>query len=206
MTRSILTTLTALILLAAFAWAQHDPDDHPHHAPMDPAAPLADRSLYHLDAPWVTHRGDEVVLADFRGTPTVVVMLYANCETACPILIRDALRLENALPNDVRVRTQFVMVTIDPEQDAPDNLAAYVRKNDLEASNWHFLSGAQTQTRALAALLGVQYRPAGNGMFSHTNLVTVLDPEGVIALRMEGLGMPVEPAVETIGSMPRGNP
>lgn len=201
MTRTILVVLSALTLLAAFASGQHEASHHQNHAPMDATAPLADRSLYHLDSTWVTHRGDEVSLAAFRGAPTVIVMLYANCETACPILIRDALRLEEALPAPLRERTQFVMVTIDPEHDAPENLAAYVRKNDLEASNWHFLSGPQTQTRALAALLGVQYRAAGNGMFSHTNLVTVLDPGGVIALRTEGLGRPVDPAVAALAEM-----
>ena len=206
MARPILVALCALILLAAFASGQHDPADHQHHVPMQASAPLDDRSLYHLDAPWVTHRGDQVTLPAFRGSPAVVVMMYATCETACPILIRDAIRLHEALPEGARERTQFVMVTIDPERDAPEKLADYVAKNDLEAPNWHFLSGPQGQTRALAALLGVQYRAAGNGMFSHTNLVTVLDPHGVIALRTEGLGRPVDPAVDAITSMDIGRP
>ena len=175
--------------------------DHDQLAPLDVTAPLDDHSLYHLDGTWTTHRGDELALADFRGRPTVVVMLYANCATACPILIRDALRLEESLRDGARDTTQFAMVTIDPARDAPETLAAYVQANDLDAPNWHFLSGSESQTRALAALLGVQYRDAGNGMFSHTNLVTVLDSEGIVAVRTEGLGQPVEPAARAIAAL-----
>ena len=179
----------------------HSAPNHARHAPMDATAPLDDHSLFHLDATWTTHRGDEHALDAFRGRPTVLVMLYATCDTACPILIRDALRLEESLPEGTRHDAQFVMVTIDPARDAPETLAAYVQANELEAPNWHFLSGSESQTRALAALLGVQYRDAGNGMFSHTNLVTVLDPEGIVAVRTEGLGQPVEPAAHAIAAM-----
>ena len=174
---------------------------HAGHQQLGAAEALPGRSLYHLDSTWTDHRGEEVRLSDFRGKPTVVVMFYASCDTACPLLVRDALRLEQELPAAARDETQFLLVTIDPERDAPERLARYVEENDLEAANWNFLTGPESQTRALAALLGVQYRPAGNGMFSHTNLVTILDREGVVELRTEGLNQPVGPAVEAIGEM-----
>ena len=174
---------------------------HADHQALAAAQPLPGRSIYHLDASWTDHRGERVSLTEFRGHPTVVVMFYASCDTACPLLVRDALRLEEQLPAELREETRFVLVTIDPERDAPERLGRYVTENELGSPTWHFLTGPQTQTRALAALLGVQYRPAGNGMFSHTNLVTVLDRDGVVALRTEGLHQPTEPAVAAISAM-----
>lgn len=172
----------------------HTHGEHEHPESLAASEPLPGHSIYHLDNTWQTHRGEEMQLADLRGRPVVVVMIYANCDTACPILIRDALRLEGEMAQSSAAQTQFVMITLDPRNDAPETLAAYVRQNGLERENWHFLTAPEPQTRAVATLLGVQYRPAGNGMISHTNLITVLDSQGQVALRVEGLGQPMDGA------------
>lgn len=179
----------------------HDTAAHPVALAAD--APLPGASLYHLDASWTDHRGETLLLEDLRGRPVVVVMIYANCETACPILVRDALRLDAALPADVREATRVLLVTFDTENDAPERLASYVEDNDLDDPRWRFAVGDAHGTRALAAMLGVRYRPAGNGMFSHSNLITVLGAEGVPLARAEGLGMPHEPLVEALAGAVR---
>lgn len=182
---------------------EHDEEQREEHQHLELVSqgPLPGRSVYHLDDTWKTHRGEELQLADLRGRPVVAVMFYASCESACPLLIRDALRLQDSLPQTAGRETRFLMVTIDPERDAPERLARYVEDNGLESPDWHFISGEPHQTRALAAMLGVQYRPVGNGMFSHTNLLTVLDGDGVVASSTEGLNQPVEAAVEAISKL-----
>jgi protein SCO1 len=128
------------------------------------------------------------------------VMFYGNCMTACPILLRDAENLERALSAEARERTRFVMVTFDPEHDTPERLAAYADDKGLDRERWSFLSGDPRAIRRLAAALGVQYRAAADGHFSHSNLITVLDREGVIALQIEGLGRPLDRAVAVIAA------
>ena len=44
----------------------------------------------------------------------------------------------------------------------------------------------------------MRFRPAGDGMVSHTNLIAVLDAGGVVVHRTEGLGRPVQPAVDAV--------
>lgn len=176
--------------------AGHGPHDHPGALPSD--APLPGGSLYHLDADWTDHRGGDLQLADLRGHPVIVTMIYASCETACPILVRDVSRIFDALPADARDATRVLVVSFDPERDAPDRLAAYVADHELEHPQWRFAVGRPHATRALAALLGVRYRAAGDGMFSHTNLIGVLGPDGRIVHRAEGLGLPVETTVEAV--------
>ena len=41
---------------------------------------------------------------------------------------------------------------------------------------------------ALAAVLGVRFKPDGRGDFSHSNLITVLDAEGVVRHQQVGIG------------------
>ena len=170
--------------------------DHPTALASD--APLPGASLYHLTADWTDHRGEALRLEDLRGGPVIVTMIYASCETACPILVGDVQRLYEALPEAARADTQVLVVSFDHERDAPERLAAYVASSGAEHPAWRFAVGDAHATRGLAALLGVRYRPAGDGMFSHTNLIAVLDPAGVVAHRTEGLGRPVQPAVDAV--------
>lgn len=172
-------------------------EDHSAHEQLS-AGPLPGTSIYHLATSFTDHHQRALALPDLRGTPAVFVMFYGDCNTACPILVRSAEQIEEALPDDLRQSTQFVMVSFDTERDTPDNLRTYAELKGLDKDNWHWLVGTPLQTRQLATLLGVQYRDAGNGMFAHSNLVTVVDPEGVPTARLEGLGVKLDPAVEAI--------
>ena len=101
-------------------------------------------------------------------------------------------------PAEVAAQTQFVMVSFDTARDTPDKLRAYADEKGLDKTRWHWLVGSPLLTRQLATLLGVQYRDAGNGVFAHSNLITVLDPEGVPSARLEGLGVALDPALDAI--------
>lgn len=182
---------------AAQAEAASAHEDHSAHEQLS-AGPLPGTSIYHLATSFTDHHQRALALPDLRGTPAVFVMFYGDCNTACPILVRSAEQIEEALPDDLRQSTQFVMVSFDTERDTPDNLRTYAELKGLDKDNWHWLVGTPLQTRQLATLLGVQYRDAGNGMFAHSNLVTVVDPEGVPTARLEGLGVKLDPAVEAI--------
>jgi len=171
--------------------------DHSDHEALS-AAPLPGTSIYHLATDFVDHHERALALPDLRGAPSVFVMFYGDCTTACPLLVRSAEQIEAALPEGLREETQFVMVSFDTERDTPQNLLTYAQDKGLDKDNWHWLVGTPLQTRQLAALLGVQYRDAGNGVFAHSNLVTVVDPDGVPSARLEGIVVELAPAIDAI--------
>jgi len=180
--------------------AAHTSDEHAaheHHEALG-AAPLPGTSIYHLATDFTDHHQRALALPDLRGEPSVFVMFYGDCTTACPLLVRTAEQIEESLPDDLAGRTQFVMVSFDTERDTPDNLLAYAQDKGLDKENWHWLVGSPLQTRQLATLLGVQFRDAGNGVFAHSNLVTVVDPDGVPSARLEGIVVELEPAIAAI--------
>lgn len=168
---------------------------HAVHGEALPAGELPGTSLFHLASAWMDHRGRSFALPELRGRPSVFVMFYGDCTTACPLLVKAAQDIEAALPEDLREEVGFVMVTFATEADTPEKLRAYAAAKGLDRENWRWLVGSPLQTRQLAALLGVQYRDLGNGMFAHSNVVTVLDREGVPLARIEGLGADPGPAV-----------
>lgn len=183
------------------AIAQHSSsdDEHPHQA-LKAQEVNSEHSLYHLDDEWTTHRNETVRLADFSGKPLIVVMFYGNCTDVCPILIQDVWRLYQSLEIEIQEQIQIAAVTFDYENDTPEVLKKYAQKEHLDLPNWHFITGERSSIRQLAMMLGVQYRERSDGMFEHSNLITVLDRKGQIGARIEGLGQPIEEAGDFIKS------
>lgn len=161
----------------------------------------AEHSLYHLNAVWTNHRGETISLADFKGAPVIVVMFYGNCTEVCPILIQDAWRLYNRIDEAIRSAVNVLAVSFDTENDTPEVLADYAEYEQLNIPGWHFMTSEETNIRSLAMMLGVQYSKKSDGHFAHSNLVTVLDEEGRIVNRIEGLNQPMEEAADAIESI-----
>ncbi|MEK9763155.1 MAG: hypothetical protein VW729_10780 [Deltaproteobacteria bacterium] len=66
------------------------------------------------------------------------------------------------------------------------------------STNWQLLQGDSMGVLEMAALLGVRFRKELDGTFSHSNLITLLDKEGVIIFRLEGLRQDPALLIQTI--------
>jgi len=187
-----------MFLYLFFAPSVFSQDYGHHHKALKAGEVHQGHSLYHLDAEWINHRGDSLKLEEFRGNPVVIVMFYGNCTDVCPILIQDTWRLFSKLERPVQERVTVLAVTFDPENDTPEKLRKYAEYQQLNRKEWHFLTSDKSSIRELAMLLGVQFRERSDGIFEHSNLITVLDPGGRIGQRIEGLGKPVEEAAAAI--------
>ncbi|MEO6243866.1 MAG: SCO family protein [Opitutaceae bacterium] len=167
---------------------------------LKPDAPLSARSIYLLDAAWTNDTGATFRLAALRGRPVVLAMFFAQCEYACPILVRDMSRVRASLPEAVRAQTQFVMVSFDTARDTPAALRAYRERMALDA-DWTLLRGDTAVVQELAMLLGVKFKQDARGQFSHSNLFTVLNREGEIAHQQAGLQGEVSESVKAISRL-----
>jgi len=165
------------------------------------AAPLPGASLFHLEGAWSDQAGRPFRFTSLRGSPAVILMFYGTCQSVCPILIGDTLRLEAALAPAARARTRFILVTFDPATDTPERLRALAVERGMDLSRWTLLRGADGDVRALATVLGVQYSRVGPRDFTHSNVLTVVDPQGVVARQVEGLRQPVDAAARAIESL-----
>jgi protein SCO1/2 len=163
-----------------------------------PGKPLTDGSLYQLESKWTSDVGREIRLGVLRGKPQVVVMFFATCEFACPILLHDMKRLEAALAEQARDEVGFVLVTFDSQRDTVAALHAYREKQQLSPKRWTLLRGEPDDVRELAALLGINYQRDARGQFAHSNLITILDREGEIVKQVKGLNTAPEEAVAAL--------
>lgn len=155
-------------------------------------------SIYHLESRWLDRHGRTVSLDTLRGRIQVVAMVYTHCEHACPRILADMKRIRDQLSPRALERTHFTIVSIDPERDTPDRLAQFARENDLSGEQWTLLNGNEGNVLELAAVLGVRYKRVSDTDFVHSNMITVLDQEGVITHQRKRLADNPQPLVEAI--------
>jgi protein SCO1 len=173
-----------------------------HHSHGDDSgetmAEPSDASVYNLESRWVNQAGDTLPLASLQGRVQLVALVYSTCEYACPRIVADMKRIEEAVVDTWGHRVGFTLVSIDPKTDTPQKLAEFAKKSDLNPHRWQLLHGSDGNIRELAALLGVQYKQVSDTDFSHSNVITVLNPAGEIAHQQIGLGVNPDASIAAI--------
>lgn len=162
------------------------------------AAAFSDKSLYQTESKWTTDANKAIKLAELKGRPQVVVMFFASCQYACPILVHDLSRIEAALKPEMRAKVGFTLVSFDTRRDTPEALAKFRETRNLSITNWTLLHGADDDVLELAALLGVKYKEEATGQFAHSNIITVLNADGEIVHQLVGLGQDINDTVREL--------
>lgn len=193
--------LIALLFVALSLPALASEKEHPILPSQAPAA-SAD-SLYLLEGEFTDQAGKAHRLRDFQGKPVIISMFYATCPHACPLLISDIKRIERAVPEKLRSELRVVLVTFDPERDTSEALTKLAEAHSVDTSRWTFLHTDPERVRELAALLGIRYRFAKDGSIGHSSVITLLDREGKVANRIDGLRQPHEEMVRRIEAIAR---
>jgi protein SCO1 len=168
-------------------------------APLPSATPLARKSIYQLAAKFTNDAGQPFALVELRGRPVVLLMFFASCGYACPLLVEDVRALREKLPADVRARAAFVLVSFDSQRDTPAELARYRAQRSLDGQ-WTLLHASDEDVRELAALLGVKYKREADGSFAHSNIITLLNPEGELVHQRLGLKGGLGEAAAALGA------
>jgi len=153
------------------------------------ATEISDESIFNLTSKWRTEENKEIQLKDLKGKTVVMVMIYTSCKAACPRLVADMRGIEDEIP-DARIKDiQFVFVSIDPKVDTPERLKAFAKENYMDDEQWMFLQGTESSVREFANVLSVKYKEISPIDFSHSNIISVFNPEGELVHQQEGLGV-----------------
>jgi protein SCO1/2 len=77
-----------------------------------------------------------------KGRQVMVMMMYANCETFCPMATQRMVELHHkALAPRMGKDLFMVNVSLKPEQDDPATLKAYAKTHHAELPGWTFVTG-----------------------------------------------------------------
>jgi len=128
----------------------------------------------------VDQTGRTVHDTDYRGRMMLISFGYTTCPDVCPTTLASISRALDQLGADAE-RVQPLFITIDPERDTPEALAAYVP---------HFhpsligLTGTPAQIAAVAKAYKVYYAKAGGAaagedyLMDHSTIVYLMGPDG----------------------------
>ncbi|MDN7673663.1 SCO family protein [Burkholderia oklahomensis] len=151
------------------------------------AAATATDSIYQAKATLADQDGKTFRLANLRGAPTLVSMFYTSCKMVCPMLFETIGLTLDAGGEAARKRIKVVAVTIDPDRDSVAVLRKTANAHGLDA-RWRLARTDRDSTRAVAALLGIQYRKLASGEFNHSSTIVLLDADGRIVAHTNTLG------------------
>jgi protein SCO1/2 len=169
-----------LILFSYLTVSAHE--GHMDHA-AEEAKPVSGNSIYNLKSTWTSQDGKNIKLSQLRGKTLIVAMAYTSCEHACPLLVEDMRKIEKGIADKDAV---FALFSFDSEKDTPAKLKDYAVKKRL-SERWLLLNGNKKVVRELAAVLGIKYSHQANGDFDHSNIVSLVDKDGIIRFQQMGL-------------------
>ena len=159
---------------------------------------LPELSVYNLPSDWTNQNGEDIKLEDLKGDIVVSVMIYTTCKAACPRLVADIRRIHDKVSDKANKQVKYVFVSIDPEVDTPERMKEFAKENEMDNDQWVFLRGSKDDTREFAAVLAVSYKRISPMDFSHSNIISVFDQEGVLVHQKEGLGVDDSETIEVI--------
>jgi protein SCO1 len=139
-----------------------------------------------------------VRLADFRGKPLVVSLVYTSCSSVCPTIVQ-TLDSAVAVAQKALGADSFAVVTIgfDVRHDTPARMRAFARAQGIDRPGWRFLSGDAHTVDALVEEVGFTVYPSPQG-FDHLALTTVVDHDGVVYRQIYGGGFEAPALVEPL--------
>lgn len=143
-------------------------------------------SLHDLKSEWLDQNGEKFQLSGFRGSKVIIGMIYTSCPHACPMTISKVKEIERAIKKHVNYKV--ILASFDVKNDKPENLKKQVESRKLDQKVWKLLSAkTDEQARELALVLGISYKELEDGGFSHSNAITLLNENGEVVSRLEGL-------------------
>ncbi len=151
---------------------------------------------YELPGNWRSHDDKPTTLASLRGKVRVLTMGFTRCKFACPRILGDMQRIEQALGSDAD-KVGFVFLSIDPENDTPARMTSTINERKMNPARWTFLTSPEDIVQQTAVALNFKYQLV-EGFFAHSNLIAVLDEDGKVVHREEALGADIDPVVEAV--------
>lgn len=123
--------------------------------------------------------GAEITKVSLAGRPFIADFIFTRCPASCPRLTARMKELELRLPKSSQ--TRIVSISVDPEHDRPEVLAAYAERWEIRDPRWIFLTGEREAVWTLIRkgfLLPVEPQDDATNPILHSNRFALVDAAG----------------------------
>jgi protein SCO1 len=201
-TVAVLITLAALVISPAPALAQPKPNSLPAAAQgIDPVERVGE-SLP-LNVEFKNAQGQAVKLGDYfkDEKPAIMLMVYYRCPVVCGVVMDKVANMMDSLDFVVGQDYRTLVFSFDPTEttqaaDAKKHryINQYTRLTDenraeVEAG-WEFHTGTETAIKELGDALGYPFKLLPDGEYSHSVVIFIITPKGVISRYVYGYDYP----------------
>ncbi len=143
-------------------------------------------------------QGRHFSLAEYRGRPLVISLIYTSCSSVCPTTTQHLLdAVEEARRSLGTDRFAVLTVGFDARHDTPVRLAAFARQQGISVATWRVASGDETTLAALMRELGFSYEAAAGG-FEHVTQTSIVDAQGRLYRHVYGDDFPLQVFIEPL--------
>jgi protein SCO1/2 len=111
---------------------------------------------YFPNVPLVTQDGKVVQFYDdlLKGKSVAINLIYTHCTAACPLETAKMTQVQRILGDRVGKDIFFYSISIDPKNDTPEAMKAYMQKYHI-GPGWTFLTGKEEDIKQIAKKLGL---------------------------------------------------
>lgn len=188
-------TIEAHLIESPYGWQLvdiHQTGTVPTAARTD-IAPLAPGEQLHR-AVLTAEDGSEITVGAGQGVPTALTYIYTRCPdpSFCPAIAARMASLQDQLRT-----ARIVTVSIDPDHDTPERLAAWGTSMGADFGKWRLARAEPTVLQGLA-LAGGQHVTADGGRISHLHRLLILDAEGKLIERYDDNRWPMDRVVQQL--------
>jgi protein SCO1/2 len=167
-----------------------------------------------LDLPFADESGRDVTLRQYSGKPMILALVYYQCPSLCNLVLNGVLRsIKNV---DLTPGTDYGILAVSFDPRETPNMAAAKKQTYLKnyerpggEQGWHFLTGPETSSKALADAVGFHYiYDSVTNQYAHSSAIMILTPSGRVTQYFYGIDYPsrdvrlglVEASSEQIGT------
>ena len=138
------------------------------------------------DYTFLDRSGRTVRLADYRGKPLVISMIYTHCPFVCATTTRSLSALKSS--QDALGADSFGVLTVgfDTENDTPEAMDDFAKRMGVNLPKWEFVSSDPETIKKLSKDLGFVYFPTDEGGFNHITQTTFVDGQGKVYRQIYG--------------------
>ncbi len=150
-----------------------------------------------LDLSFRDEQGNTVTLRSLmRGRPVVLSLVYYSCPMICTEVLNGMAESFRRLPFAMGKDYDVITVSINPNEQpqlASEKKANYLKVygKPEDGAHWHFLTGADSSIKPLAASVGFRYvYDTATSQYAHPTGIIVLTPKGQVARYLYGIDYP----------------
>ena len=117
------------------------------------------------------------------GKIWIANFIFTRCRATCPVQTANLVTLQKKLEKlSAGADVELISITVDPDYDTPEVLAAYAEQAGVDTGHWHFLTGPREEIWELCKtgfkLAVADAPPDANTLILHSDRFILIDRRG----------------------------